>query len=411
MSKQDHDNNRFLITGGGFYSKGAQAMLFVAVDELSTRFPGCDIYADINSPSPNNLDFTCVSILPWVWKSFVNPAYIILAQIRRFLRKILTDYHPATSWLESRKIVSSVDAIIDISGFALSSQFENASSDHYLDRIEAAKKFNVPVFLLPQSFGPFDYDTDKIRICKRIKDLLPYPDCIYAREKHGYELLSNEYGMKNVILSPDIVLQNKGVDYSHIYKDFGKKEKAFQLEPGNKVAIIPNHNMYRIGKKDSILSCYKLVINELWSKGYCVYLISHTRMDEEICDDIAAALEGKTLYRISSELKVWEFESLITNFDFVICSRYHGIVHSIKNGVPVISLGWAVKYDELMSLFDQQQYNLDVRNDEDMSRVTEVLKDMEINYRDNSSVIKSKLSQYQSKGCFDTISDHLMSRP
>lgn len=35
---------QFMITGANFRNKGAQAMLFVTVDELRRRYPDCRIY-------------------------------------------------------------------------------------------------------------------------------------------------------------------------------------------------------------------------------------------------------------------------------------------------------------------------------------------------------------------------------
>ena len=55
------------------------------------------------------------------------------------------------------------------------------------------------------------------------------------------------------------------------------------------------------------------------------------------------------------------FENLIKQFDFLITSRYHSIVHAYRNGIPAIAIGWAEKYADLMNGFDQGDYCFDIR--------------------------------------------------
>lgn len=406
MDNKRLEKRLFIVTGGSFAGMGALSMLFIVVDELKKRFPDCRIVADVHSEIPDGLAFSCVNILPWMWKSFCNPVFLGLVQIRRILRHFLTDFPASTSWREANRLVRSADAIIDVSGFALSSQFDNETSVFFLDRIRAAEKLHIPVFLLPQSYGPFDYKRDRNRLCSQIKKQLSYPRIIFAREQRGYRLLTEECALTNVRLSPDIVLQNSGIDYAQIYREPFGAENLPKLAEGKKVAIIPNQNLYRIGKKEVILKFYEDSIRELCSKGFIVYLINHTKMDLSICDDILCRVNSDSVIKVPLVMKIREFEMIIGNFDFVIGSRYHGIVHALKQGVPVISVGWAIKYKELMELFDQRKYDLDIRNDQDMSRALEAIQDMEKNYSANHEKILSILPKYRGNSCFEEISTY-----
>ena len=49
----------------------------------------------------------------------------------------------------------------------------------------------------------------------------------------------------------------------------------------------------------------------------------------------------------------------LKQFQFIVASRFHAIVHAFKNGIPCIALGWATKYYDLMKQFGQEQYMLD----------------------------------------------------
>ena len=49
VSREIREVPLFIITGGSFSNSGAEAMLLITVWELRTRFPGCEIIADLPS--------------------------------------------------------------------------------------------------------------------------------------------------------------------------------------------------------------------------------------------------------------------------------------------------------------------------------------------------------------------------
>ena len=65
---------------------------------------------------------------------------------------------------------------------------------------------------------------------------------------------------------------------------------------------------------------------------------------------------------IDEDLNILEIEDIIKKFDFIITSRYHSIVHSYKNGVPALVIGWSIKYFELLKIFHQSQYCINYDN-------------------------------------------------
>ncbi|MDZ7835034.1 MAG: polysaccharide pyruvyl transferase family protein [Alkalibacterium sp.] len=75
---------------------------------------------------------------------------------------------------------------------------------------------------------------------------------------------------------------------------------------------------------------------------------------------------------LDRDISSLEFDILVEKLDFIIGSRFHSIVHSYKNHVPCIAIGWATKYHELLKLFGQYDYMFDVREsldkDERMQR-------------------------------------------
>ena len=64
--------------------------------------------------------------------------------------------------------------LIDISGYAIGSNWSDKVCSDYLDNIEFAQAYGVPVYLMPQSFGPFEYTTDPGKaIDARIRRVFP----------------------------------------------------------------------------------------------------------------------------------------------------------------------------------------------------------------------------------------------
>ena len=93
-----------------------------------------------------------------------------------------------------------------MSGFALGSKWGEKKSAAYLNVIEVARELGIPIILFPQSFGPFEFGASQEIFDARIKSLMTYPKKIFAREHDGYLSLHDEYGLKNVVFHPDLVL-------------------------------------------------------------------------------------------------------------------------------------------------------------------------------------------------------------
>ena len=157
-----------VITGANFNNKGAQTMLFITAYELKKRYPSADIYY----VSAEKLDISIRSI--YTFKYLYRYAYLdalhkcadpyrgingLYSFLYSFCRKIIKGF----LYKESRtsyavNILKDTRFIVDVSGFSLSSKFKKlTNSKRYLEIIELEHKLNIPVVLMPQSFGPFNY--------------------------------------------------------------------------------------------------------------------------------------------------------------------------------------------------------------------------------------------------------------
>jgi colanic acid/amylovoran biosynthesis protein len=107
---------------------------------------------------------------------------------------------------------------------------------------------------------------------------------------------------------------------------------------------------------------------------------------------------------VVDDMNCIQFDRLVKNFDFIIASRFHSIVHAYKNNVPCIAIGWATKYHELLQTFKQEKYIFDVRHNIDITGIKKSLNTMLERYQKESETIKFLLKEIQSdSNIFDII--------
>lgn len=362
----------FLITGAQFENKGAQSMLFVTVSELKRKNPECDIY------------------------------YLPIDNISNYPDSVISEYQFHII-REGRGIYSQlyglfpqISAIIDVSGYALASKW---NCGHFLEILLLAKNNDIPIYYMPQSFGPFDFTAEWD---KRIREGLAHAEVIFARERTGYNLLINKYGLKNVKMSMDLVLQNRGITYENIYLK-GLKLDSYKLKTKHNIAVIPNTRTYEFGNKNELLEIYECIIKKLLERGKNIYLISHSN-DKQVCRDIYEMFsEDKNIFIYKRSLDCLEYSILVREFEYIIASRYHSIVHAYKEKIPCIAIGWAEKYKELLNLFGQERYVFDVRSKIDKNKLMEAINHLEGVWKQEKKKIGAVLSKVQTENCFDVI--------
>jgi coenzyme F420-reducing hydrogenase beta subunit/polysaccharide pyruvyl transferase WcaK-like protein len=342
-----------VIVGGGLGNKGAQAMTFVAVDRVKKRLPGCRVclltsadYPLMSGEGPYAFD-----ILPWsrqVKAALLAPRSAALEQAGVMDR-------------ESRTAVEAVERaalILDVSGFALSSDVRVKNSAEYLLNIIIASRHGIPFIALPQSFGPFDYPL-KYRVVLEplLRVFLRYPYRLFARERRSAEHLS-KYTTANVFTGNDIVLEAGGVDPANVYRDLPAR-RDITVEPGS-AGVVPSLRVLQRTDPERLLSLYRILIERLLASERVVYIIRHSHEDLELCRRVKALFPDSPEVRLLAEdLTSFEIEDVIKRLDLVIASRYHSIVHAYRNGVPALILGWAEKYGELARGFNQEAYLFD----------------------------------------------------
>ena len=104
-----------------------------------------------------------------------------------------------------------------------------------------------------------------------------------------------------------------------------------------------------------------------------------------------------------------EYSMFVRQFDFIVASRFHSIVHAYREGIPAFILGWAIKYHRLASLVHQESYVFDgttTASDNQASMLGQLEKMLE-KYAQESVVIRRSLEQIQKNNCYDAC-DHIL---
>lgn len=384
-----------IITGGGMQNKGAQSMTFICVSQLQKLYPNDRIILiTLANEEPDKYNFDIVKISYPALKCAVKPISRMKMLVNRIKQKDID---------QIEAIYKESKMMIDISGYALGSNWADATVDYYLSCIECAKKYNIPVYIMPQSFGPFDYPTDS-GMLMRIRETMSYPQIIYAREKEGYQLLKSKFQLNNLASSCDLVLKSKSADIKSVYKNVNKKCMITVLD--NAVAVIPNVRTFDHKNKNIVTEYYKIIIDWLLEKKHAVYLINHSAEDKSFCEELKKSYSGESfIFIVNEELDCFDYEEIIKKFDYIIASRYHSIIHALKNSVPCIALGWAIKYKELLSLVGQSDCVLDVRDELTKQDLYEVLSLMENEYVTRSKLIQECIKILQQEDLFSDISE------
>lgn len=365
--------NQFLITGAQFANKGAQAMLYVAMHEIKSRYSNAIIwYLPCNNET---------------YKEGVQEKYNMI---------FLQDGSEEGS--EVFEVLPMLRGIVDVSGYALSACWD---CRWYIRILQMAYYYKIPLFLMPQSYGELDFlESTQIEL----KKTLQAARVVYAREAKGFSAMKETFELDNIRLSKDLVLQNKGVDFENIYnKDIVLS--SYEIKNKEAIAIVPNVRCYEWGNKEEILGIYKKIIVFLLENKKSIYIISHSD-DDEICRDIYELFDDNmNIYLFQKEFDCMGYSQLIRNFQYVIGSRYHAVVHALKEHVPCIAIGWAVKYIELMKLFQQDEYVFDVREKLDVDKILKSLEKMEACYEQESQMISSFLAELQTENCFEVLEE------
>ncbi len=396
--------SKYIITGAGFGNKGAESMLYTVITELKKRNPENCITVlcghGIEKINPEDFDnITIVEESKRARKILLNPLRYIFYKTKQ---AICSKFNISCKKYRVVNEYLNCDIILDISGYALSSQWGKTPNKRMIDIIKIAKKYKKQIYFLPQSFGPFNFAKGKKEVIK----YLAKADKIFCREKDGYDLLQ-AIGLQNIVLSSDIVLESNK-KYEGIYKTLKTKDTTTYFNNNNRKAlIIPNARVFERADNEKLYNTYKEIINALIHKDYMVYISYYDLSDIKICHTIKSMFNSDKVVLLEDYFNCIEFSDILPNFDFIISSRFHSIVHAYKQLIPCLVIGWAVKYAELTDNLGQKAYMFDARTELDNQSILSKLDELIENLNTEKNTIKSRLEIIQQNSCFNRLWEYL----
>lgn len=322
---------RIEIKGVQFANKGAALMLQAVLEQLQQRLPQAQI---VLSPGP---------LSPYTDRARLG------AWQKLSVRKNLIDLNAQTYWLPQglRKRLmnqwgmvteAEIDATLDASGFAYGDQWGSLQIRHLAGEISRHARRGKPYIFLPQAFGPFTRQAD----INNLQRSLPLASRIYAREQTSLDSLKLLIGE-----GEPLRLCN---DFTNLVK--GSLPEYLQ-DAQDSVLVIPNANMLSQKNPDarwrqSYIPLLVKMIHRLQKQGVKVQLLNHEgKADAAICQQIQDALNDKVPLIVEADpLYV---KGIIGAAKAVICSRFHGCVSALSQGVPCLGTSWSHKYEHLFA--------------------------------------------------------------
>lgn len=332
-----------------------------------------------------------------------------LREIANFFKLNFTMHPNTILFLEVRKeffnAIKTSDLVIDMSGIAYVGDGVRGSLEglRQYSNFYFAHKFRKPFIRFIQSFGPFD----DIKVRFFAKRELNKLDFIPARGKQSASYCKSIVKDPSKVYSfPDsaIMLPEADEEWSvHYLKKINFTAKSY-------IVISPSAVINSMSKKigGSVGSEHTesmiLITEEMLNRGKRVLLLPHMysptkeHCDREIARMIYNRLKNNQnhskLFLVEEDLNPMQAKALISNSEFALVARYHALVAAVSTGVPVITLGWNIKYKDLLDYYDMGKMAIDVRNynkyellDAIDVRLTEMLKDFDFEHKQEQNIL------------------------
>lgn len=349
---------RILIIGANLCNRGAESMLLTLISSIQLEIEeasfsvwsysqddkkrcGTIIHSD-----PNGIQVKFELAHNHKTVGLLLLQGLVLVAPFRFVSRL------AVSFSTFIRNVEQADAVIDISGFALTGDRPWWRQLIYLLESRTAHGCNIPFLAMTQSFGPFRTHCEKFmaRMALVRTGMISARGSMSARHLETIGLSKD----RDFLIAPDMT-------YLFDPAPEPLAQKLLRDTDRPRIAVIPNTNIYRrstrqSGQKGSrntyVTNMRKLCSSAIVEHG-CKIIFTPHEGDSTRFDD----LELLTLIRDDPMIKAHSIvldgalatstvKSVIIQCDAVITSRYHGMMAALSGAVPAFVLGWADKYEE-----------------------------------------------------------------
>lgn len=275
--------------------------------------------------------------------------------------------------------IKKCDLVLDLTqGDSFTDIYGQERFDMWTSEKEWVLNNGISLILGPQTFGPFNNETNKKRAC----NILSRSQIVFARDQISYDYVM-DMCKSNIYLTCDLAF---ALPYTKNEKKYNKK-KIIGI---NVSGLLWSDDAEDTEKQFILKADYhdyiKRVINYLCDfENIEIYLVSHVSADYKIAKMIKNQYKNVIIVEEFSNPVV--AKNYISSCDFFIGSRMHATIAALSSGVPVIPVAYSRKFSGLFNTIDYPYVvDLNKLNSEEAF-------DLTIDYLKREEEIKGKIPQ------------------
>ncbi|NNV54426.1 polysaccharide pyruvyl transferase family protein [Limnovirga soli] len=383
----------YLLVGGNFINKGAEAMLKTVRFKILERHPNAQVYC-ICHPEEREIAtrqgfIPITDTTPPTVKKVKNLADKVINKLKTTLggaSKPYADYSPMGDIEKIQNLV----AAVDVSGFAYGDKRGYIQPLETIKIIHFCKKNNAKYIFMPQAWGDFK----EPKVAANCRSMIKSADAYFTRDDVSRKFVANllQQKLEDIPLACDIAF------HFPIPAISGKEilaRNGIQLNPDRlTVSISPNMRIYErmkgTGANNEYVQAFCTIIKEL-GKRFEILLVPNeirpgggdNKDDQFLSKTIYQAVEDKTnCHFFEGYYSAEEIKAIIKETDLLIASRFHSLVFALSLGIPCMAISWSHKYRELFKLFNLQDFVLEDKG----SNTDSILQTFEKLYEQRESI-------------------------
>lgn len=344
----------------------------------------------------NNINYDITLKLKWGIISFFDFLFSLFhlnPLTRGFAKIFLSD-----SKKKSLKIFQEADGIF-VKGGGLLQTYGGISSTYsmyfWCFHMFLANSLKKPIYVMPNSFGPFEGPLVKYIAKKALKNCT----LVTSRESLSTKMLENELGL-SVDTYPDLAfnLPMSNLDKKEIFSKYNL--------PKDKKLVAITMRPYRFPLADDSEKAYSHFKYEmtkflkwLYTNGFMPVIVEHTlavnshENDAACIEDVLSKLDSNEYRYISdSNFDCHDLKRIYSFCDYVVGTRFHSVIFSFGSGVPGIAICYVGnKGQGIMKDIGVEDYSISIY-DVNFNR----LKSMFENLIKNETEVRDKIDNYNS---------------
>lgn len=326
------------VRGIGFPNKGAELMLLSICYQIEQRYPGARVCLSPKLPFRFRKNYPTYQIARVVrfGLDFGHVFYLLPRKLREMFGIVMP---------------RELDVLLDASGFAYGDQWTAGKSldSSVAEVVRFKKNGNRKVIFLPQAMGPFSGD----HLIRNMYQIFQSADLVYVRDSSSMAYIQELTAAEHIRQAPD---------FTNLLEV--NNQTSFDKDPLS-IYFIPNSKMIEMKhatESGSYESFMAGLIKAAKTNGFTPMLLIHEGdKDAELAEKIAElSMMDVPIVRPDSAAQV---KAVIATAKLVVSSRFHGIVSSLSQGIPVMATGWSHKYQCLLDDYGVGEYIFDERED------------------------------------------------